>query len=163
MMDKNGKIKGKISIIDLFVIILAAVLVVGIAVRYGAKATTAVKSSEEFECVLKVNGVRAFTVNALEKKGVITDKKSEIEIGEIIDVEVKDAEFQSTTADGRIVTSNLPDKYNCKVTIRAKGKVSEDAYVMDDSNELSVGRYMDIISKYVRTSGEIMSVEMVEK
>lgn len=161
-MDKNGKINGRFSIIDLFVIILAAVLVVGIAVRYGAKATTAVKSSEEFECVLNVNNVRSYTVKALEKKGVITDKKSEVELGEIIAVEVKDAEFQSTTADGRIVMTNLPDRYNCKVTIRAKGKVSEDAYVMNDSNELSVGRNMDIFSKYVRTSGEIMKVEMIK-
>lgn len=161
-MDKNGKIKGKFSIIDLFVIILAAVLVAGIAVRYGAKATTAVQSSEEFECVLKVTNVRDFTVKALEKKGVITDKKSEVELGEIIDVEVEDAEFQSTTADGRIITSELPDRYNCKVTIRANGKVSEDAYVMNDSNELSVGRNMDIFSKYVKTSGEIISVDIIK-
>lgn len=161
-MDKNGKIKGKFSIIDLFVIILAAVLVAGIAVRYGAKATTAVQSSEEFECVLKVTNVRDFTVKALEKKGVITDKKSEVELGEIIDVEVEDAEFQSTTADGRIITSELPNRYNCKVTIRANGKVSEDAYVMNDSNELSVGRNMDIFSKYVKTSGEIISVDIIK-
>lgn len=161
-MDKNGKIKGKFSIIDLFVIILAAVLVAGIAVRYGAKATTAVQSSEEFECVLKVTNVRDFTVKALEKKGVITDKKSEVELGEIIDVEVEDAEFQSTTADGRIITTELPDRYNCKVTIRANGKVSEDAYVMNDSNELSVGRNMDIFSKYVKTSGEIISVDIIK-
>ena len=161
-MDKNGKIKGKFSIIALFVIILAAVLAAGIAVRYGAKATTAVQSSEEFECVLKVTNVRDFTVKALEKKGVITDKKSEVELGEIIDVEVEDAEFQSTTADGRIITSELPDRYNCKVTIRANGKVSEDAYVMNDSNELSVGRNMDIFSKYVRTSGEIISVDIIK-
>ena len=162
-MDKYGKIKGKFSIIDLFVIILAVVLIAGIAVRYGSKATTAVRSSEEFECVLKVTNVREFTVTALEKKGVITDKKSEVEIGEIIDVEVNDAEFQSTTADGKIITTTLPDRYNCMVTIRAKGKVSDDAYVMPDSNELSVGRNMEIYSKYVKTSGEIMSVEMIEK
>ena len=162
-MDKNGKIKGKFSIIDLFVIILAVVLVAGIAVRYGAKATTAVQSSEEFECVIEVNNVRDFTVKALEKKGVITDKKSEVEVGEIISVEREQAEFQSTTADGKIIDTVLPDRYNCRVTIRAHGKVSEDAYVMNDSNELSVGRNMDIFSKYVKTSGEIMSVNMVEK
>ena len=161
-MDKNGKIKGKLSIIDLCVIILVIIVAAGIAVRYGAKATTAVKSSEEFVCTLKVNNVRDFTVKALEKKGKITDKKSEVELGEITDVQVEPAEFQSTTADGRIIMTELPDRYNCTVTIRAKGKVSEDAYVMNDSNELSVGRNMDIFSKYVKTSGEINSVEMVK-
>lgn len=161
-MDKNGKIFGKISIIDLFVIILAAAVVIGIGIRYGSKITTAVKSSEEFECTIKVSNVREFTVDALEQKGVITDKKSEIELGEIIFVESEPAEFESTTADGRIINTTLPERYNCTVTIRAKGKVSDEAYIMDDSNELSVGRTMDIYSKYVKTSGEIKSVKVIE-
>lgn len=160
-MDKNGKIKGKFSIIDLFVILLAVVIIVGIGIRYGAKATTAVKSSETFECRIEVANVRDFTVKALEKGGVITDKKSEVVIGEIVDVTTEKADFQSTTADGRIVETILPDRYNCMVTIRAKGKVSDDAYIMDDSNELSVGRNIDIFSKYVKTSGDIKSVKMI--
>ena len=162
-MDKNGRIKGKFSIIDLLVIILAAVLVIGIGVRYGSKATKAVMSSEEFECVLEVNNVREYTVKALEKKGKLTDKKSEVEIGEIISVEKEKADFISTKADGSVVETELPNRYNCKVTIRAKGKVSEDAYVMEDSNELSVGRNMEVFTKYVKTSGEIKSVNMLGK
>jgi len=162
-MDKNGKIKGKFSIIDLLVILLAIVLVIGIGVRYGAKATKAVMSSEEFECVLEVSNVRDYTVKALEKKGKLTDKKSEVEIGEIISVEKEKADFISTKADGSVVETELPNRYNCKVTIKAKGKVSEDAYVMADSNELSVGRNMEMFTKYVKTSGEIKSVKMLGK
>lgn len=159
MIDKNGKIGGKLSIIDLAVIILVVVIAAGITIRYSAKATTAVTSSEQFNCVVKVNNVREYTVDALKKGGVITDKKSEKVLGEIKGVEVEQAVFQSTTADGRIVQSELPDRYCCLVTIEAKGKESEDGYIMDDSNELSVGREMEIYSKYVKTTGEIKSVE----
>lgn len=162
-MDKNGKIFGKISIIDLFAIILVLAVVIGIGVRYGAKATTAVQSSEKFECVIEVANVREFTVKALEKGGVITDKKSEIELGEIVSVETEPALFQSTTADGRIIETELPERYNCIVTIVANGKVSDDAYIMDDSNELSVGRNIELYSKYVKTSGDIKSVKMIEE
>ncbi len=162
-MDKNGKIFGKISIIDVFAIILVLAVVIGIGVRYGAKATMAVQSSEQFECVVEVANVREFTVKALEKGGIITDKKSEIELGEIISVETQQADFQSTTADGRIITTMLPERYNCIVKIKANGKVSDDAYIMDDSNELSVGRTIELYSKYVKTSGEIKSVKMLEK
>ena len=163
MLDKNGKIGGKVSIIDLAVLLLVIVVAGGIVFRYGSSATTAVKSSENFECVLKVSNVRQFTVDALNKKGVITDKNSTKTLGEIKNVEVEEARFQSTTADGKIVETVLPDRYTCYVTIEASGKESEDGYIMDDSNELSVGRNMDIYSKYVRTSGEIKSVEKIEK
>ena len=161
-MDKNGKIAGKISIIDLGVIILIIAAVIGLCVRFMSSTTTAVTSNETFRYVVKINSVRKFTVDALQKRGITTDKKSEMTLGEITDVQVGEAKMQSTTADGRIEWSNLPDRYTCMVTIEAEGRESEDGYILDDTTELSVGRTVDIVTKYVKTTGEIISVEVLE-
>ena len=74
-MDKNGKIGGKVSIIDILVVVLVVAVIVGIVARYGSSVTGAVKSNKQFEYVLKVESVRQYTVDALEKKGKVTDKK----------------------------------------------------------------------------------------
>ena len=161
-MDKNGKIGGKVSIIDILVIILIIVVIGGIAVRYGSGITTAVESDKQFEYVLKVENVREYTVKALERKGNVTDKKSEKNLGEIVDVKVEDATLQSTTAEGKIKNPKLPDRYTCYVTIRATGKESDNNYILEDSTELSVGRNIDLYSKYVKTTGDIQSVKVVE-
>ncbi len=161
-MDKNGKIGGKVSIIDILVIILIIVVIGGIAVRYGSGITTAVESDKQFEYVLKVENVREYTVEALKRKGNVTDKKSEKNLGEIVDVKVEDATLQSTTAEGKIANPKLPDRYTCYVTIRATGKESENNYILEDSTELSVGRNIDLYSKYVKTTGDIQSVKVVE-
>lgn len=162
-MDKNGKIGGKLSIIDLGVILLIIAAVIGLCIRFMSGTTTAVTSDETFRYVVKVNSVREFTVKALQKGGITTDKHSEMDLGEITNVEVGDAKMQSTTADGRIEWSNLPDRYTCMVTIVADGRESEDGYILDDTTELSVGRSVDIITKYVKTSGEIISVEVLDE
>lgn len=161
-MDKNGKIFGKISIVDICVIILVVIVAVGIAVRYGSSITTAVESDKQFEYVLKVESVREYTVNALQKMGKVTDKKSEKDLGEIVDVQVENATLQSTTASGKITNPELPDRYTCLVTIRATGKESDNNYILEDSTELSVGRNIELYSKYVKTSGDIQSVKVVE-
>ena len=161
-MDKNGNIKGKFNIIDIIVLILIAAVIVGITVRYGSSVTTAVKSDEEFEYVVEVESVRDFTIKALEKKGKVTDKNSTLDLGEIVDVEVEPTEYRSTTADGRIVFAEQPKRYNARVTIRTRGKESDNSYITEDSNELSVGRTTEIFSKYVHTTGKIMSVEKTE-
>ena len=75
-MDKNGKIGGKVSIIDILVVVLVVAVIVGIVARYGSSVTGAVKSNKQFEYVLKVESVRQYTVDALEKKGKVTDKKT---------------------------------------------------------------------------------------
>lgn len=161
-MDKNGKIRGKVSIIDIGVILIILAAIVGLCIRFMSGTTVAVTSNETFRYTVKVSSVREYTVNALEKKGILTDKNSEMELGEITQVETQDAKMQSTRADGKIEWSNLPDRYTCIITIEAQGRESEDGYILDDTTELSVGRSVEIITKYVKTSGEIMSVEVVK-
>ena len=161
-MDKNGKIGGKISIIDIGVIVLIIAAAIGLVIRFTSGTTTAVTSNETFRYVVKVNMVREYTVNALQTRGITTDKKAEMVLGEIKDVKVEDSKIQSTTASGKIEWSNPPDKYTCDVTIEAEGRESEDGYILDDTTELSVGRSVDIITKNVKTSGEIISVDVVE-
>lgn len=161
-MDKNGKIAGKVSIIDILVIVLVIAVIAGIAARYGSKITAAVRSSEKFEYTLRVENVRKYTIDAIEKKGRVTDKHSEKNLGEIVDVRYEEATQQSTTANGHMVNPVVPDRYTCYVTIQAVGRESDDNYVLDDSTELSVGRTVDLYSKYVKTSGTIESVKVIE-
>lgn len=161
-MTKDGKIKGKFNIIDLLVILLIIAVIVGIAVRFGSSVTTAVKSDEEFEYVVKVESVRKYTIDALEKKGKLSDKKATVDLGEIVSVEYEPATFLSQKANGEVVKAEQPERYTAYVTIKTKGKESDNSYIMADSNELSVGRSTEIFSKYVHTSGTIMSVEKLD-
>lgn len=161
-VDKNGRIKGKVSIIDILVILLVVLVIVGVGARYGSKITESVKTDKQFEYVLRIENVREYTVNALEKKGYVTDKKSEKNLGEIVDVSVENATSQSITASGQITNPELPNRYTCYVTIRATGQESEDNYILADSTELSVGRNIELFSKYIKTSGDIMSVKVIE-
>ena len=43
-MDKNGKIGGKVSIIDILVVVLVVAVIVGFVARYGWSVTGSVKS-----------------------------------------------------------------------------------------------------------------------
>lgn len=158
-MNKDGKIKGKFNIIDILAIVLVLVVIAGIVWRFGSSVTTAVQSDSEFTYVVKVEGVRDYTIKALEKGGHVTDKNSTMDLGEIVDVSVMPATTVSETADGNVISTELPDRYSALVTIKTYGKESDNSYIAADSNELSVGRTTNIFSKYVHTSGIIMSVE----
>lgn len=158
ILDKNGNIGGKISIVDAAAVLLVIAVIAGICVRYGSKLTTAIESSERFEYVVKVQNVRSYTADALKKGGNLTDKNSQKVLGEIKDVRVEDAYESKETADGRIVEAKLPEKVTCYVTIEALGKESDDVYIMEDSTELSVGKTVDLYTQYCKTSGVIKEV-----
>ncbi len=162
-MTKDGKIKGKFNVIDLLAILLVVVVIAGIAMRFGTGVTDAVQSDEEFIYTMRVEGVRDYTIRALEKGGKVTDKKSTMDLGEILSVEASPAVTDSERADGTMIKTELPDRYTALVTIKTYGKESANSYIIADSNELSVGRNTELFTKYAHTSGKIMSVEKVEK
>ena len=108
---------------------------------------------------VKVSAVKNFTVKALEEKGKVTDKKSELDLGEILDVKTEPARVQRERADGKYVKAEQPERYDVTLTIKTRGKEAENSYITADSNELSVGRSIDIFTKYVHTTGKIMSVK----
>lgn len=164
-MNKDGKIKGKFNIIDILVIVLIIAVIAGLAVRYGSRITSAVKSDEEFEYVVRVQSVRMYTIDALKEtkdtESKLSDKKGTVDLGKITNVEYEPATVISEKADGTIVDAPQEDRYTAYVTIRTRGKESDNSYITADSNELSVGRSTEIYSKYVHTSGLIMEVNKI--
>ena len=161
-MNKNGNIKGKFNIIDILVIVLIIAVIAGIALRYGSKITTAVKSDEEFSYVVRVQSVREYTIDALKETmktaSKLSDKKGTVDLGKIVNIDVKPATVISEKADGTIVEAPQDGRYTAYVTIETRGKEPDNSYITADSNELSVGRSTEIFSKYVHTSGLIMEV-----
>ena len=151
----------KINAIDIAVILLVIVAIVGFAVRFSSSATDSVTSDIKFRYVMRIDSVRSFTVDALEKKGVVTDEDSVINVGEIIDVVVEDNTVAATLMNGSVVSALVPERYTCYVTIEAMGRESEGKYILDDTTELAVGRTTDLVSKFVHTSGTIESIEII--
>lgn len=162
LLDKNGKIKGKFSIVDAAVIVLVLVVIAGICVRYSSVVTGAVKSSESFRYVVKVPSVRVYTLNALVVGDNVTDKQSSKVLGKIVDVKSETATHTATTADGRIIQAQIADRLDCYVTIEAEGKESNESYLLHDSTELSVGREVELYTERCKTTGEITFVEVIE-
>lgn len=162
MIDKNGKLFGKISIIDICFILALIAVAFGAYMRFSSGAGKIVTTPTKFEYVVKISNVREFTVNALEKKGLITDKKYETILGEIVDIKVEDTEMESVTSDGEIVDTILPERYTCYVTIQSDGKEGEKGYFNKINDEISIGKGFNIFTKYVSTTGSIESIDIIK-
>lgn len=152
----------KFNIIDVAVVLLVIVAILGFAVRFGSSATDSVNSKVKFRYTMQIDSVRSFTVDALRKKGVVTDEDSAISFGEIIDVQTDYATKVNSLSNGTVVSPKVPEKYTCLVTIEAIGSESDNKYLLEDTTELAVGRTTDLVTKYVHTSGIIKSVEIIK-
>ncbi|MDD6735520.1 MAG: DUF4330 domain-containing protein [Clostridiales bacterium] len=161
-LDKKGKIFGKISIIDLLVIIIFAVAAVGIGARFVTSAAKNAREKVHFSYVVEIDGVRKYTVDALNKKGLVTDLKSKSVLGEIKSVQSQPMKTQSVTSDGRMVFAEVPERYTVLVEVEGEGKESDSSYFVGNDVELSVGSTMSMTTKYANSSGKVKSIEKAE-
>ena len=125
MINRDGKLFGKVSIIDIVVVVLVIVLALGIYKMFVGGSSAVVTSSEKVECTFIIKNVRSYTADALAKKGPLYDKVSKEYIGEITDVKVEDGLYQVNMVDGSFKQAVPENRYNVFVTVEFSGKASE--------------------------------------
>ena len=145
-MDKNGKLFGKINIIDLAVILIVVLAIIGITIRFTSIAAENVNQKANFTYVVEIEDIRYYSVSALDKKGLATDKQGNV-IGEIIDVESEKFYKQLVNENGEPVKVFTPEKYVAKVTLKSEGKDTDSGYFVGENTELSVGSSITMYTK----------------
>ena len=158
-MYKDGKIFGKINIIDLSVILVIILLILGAWIKFGKFNS---KSNETYfktlEYDFRVNNVRNYTVNAFKIGDIVYDSQTGIDIGRIIKLDWKEAETYGEMIDGSVGSVRNPYRYDLFFTIATQGTVETDAYYANKTIELKVNSTKLIETKYVKASGTITDI-----
>ena len=144
MIDKNGKVFGKINIIDLLVLIalVAAIAVFGFAKLGGGKASLS-NDADEVEIVFYVEQVSDFVVNKINIGDKVCDADKNIYFGVVSNVEKGPAVLYNQTADGQLVVTDKQDYSSAYITVTAKGKMN-DYGAKFESTQYTVGHSLTI-------------------
>ena len=156
---KNGKLFGKISIIDIIAVVCIVVIAFGLYAKFTSK-SDAVTSSEktDIEFVYKVKSVRDYTVEGFEKGGPFFDKETKEYMGDITGVRSEPAVTEISMVDGTYKQVEVPDKFDVYVTVRVTGKYNSLGYYTNDNKFIGAGSTVNAWSKYTTTGGEIIDV-----
>ena len=163
MFKKDGKLFGKVSIIDIGAVILVVLLVCGVYIKFfGGQNRKVAASGENFKCVVMVQNVRNYTVDALAKGGSVFDSTTKEYIGEITGVTSEQGENKVSMADGSYKIVPVENRYNAYVTIEFSGKEGNDGYYTDTNKQISVGSTLNMNAKYAKCEGTVYSIEKAE-
>lgn len=158
---KNGKIFGKINIIDFFVLVLIVLLVIGAIMKFGKfNNKTEESSNQVLEYKFEVKNIREFTINAIESGDIVYDSQTGVNIGTIKNVEKRHAETYDVTDEGKTILVDNPYKYDMTLTIETPGTIEKDAYYANKTIELKMDSEKKIETKYVKTTGKVSEIDV---
>lgn len=150
----------KFNIIDILVVLIIIVFGIGIGIRFINGKT--IKNQKEITYVVEVENVKDFTLKALEKSDLLTDEKTGTVLGTILSVEENIYKKEEQTSSGELVSAEVPERYGCTVTIKATAKENEGKFMLDEKTEVVPGKEILVITKYVKTTGKVISVKTAE-
>ncbi|MBR2877813.1 MAG: DUF4330 domain-containing protein [Clostridia bacterium] len=141
IIDEKGRLFGKVSIVDIAVILFIVVVAVALVWRFaGMKDETAkvqdIKCS--YECI--VDNVRIESVNAVKNDiGKDVYDSQGRKIGTLVSAEEMPYETEIITDRGDIRLAEVPDKYSIKLTFEGTGRKANSGYVSGAGYEISIG------------------------
>ncbi|KAB3534165.1 DUF4330 domain-containing protein [Alkaliphilus pronyensis] len=160
LFDKEGRLFGKISWIDLMV--LFAVATMAIFLIYQGYMSSELKENAGQEQNVTVTvflpQLTSFQVEALEKGAGRLQRTGRNANIEVLDIEVEAAKEPVETGEGSIVLASIPDKFDAKVKVTGVGEVMTDRITIG-TIEIKVGTDLRLLTKYFEGVGVVFSIE----
>jgi len=125
MVDTSGKIKGKISIVDIVLVVAVALLVVGFIYRqWSPVIEQIIGANTPLTIVLEAEGHRHFTTDAISVGDVVFRMHERQPIGTVVDIELLPSLYYLHRTDGTAVLVQQEQRATIRITLEAVGSVS---------------------------------------
>ncbi|MEG1441204.1 MAG: DUF4330 domain-containing protein [Oscillospiraceae bacterium] len=159
LINKDGKFFGKISIIDVLVVLGILFIAAGLFVRFSGGGKAVIAPDEKIEYTLKVKGVREFTKEAIEEGGFITDATTKEEMGKVIKVESTPAKAELTLSDGKFVNVDVPEEFDMIITAEVDGKISDKGFYTKGNKFMAAGSSYTVNTKLATVGCFVESIK----
>ncbi|MDR1664197.1 MAG: DUF4330 domain-containing protein [Clostridiales bacterium] len=147
LIDEQGRLFGKLSIIDLVIVLAAAVLAIGfIYKRASGDVQQIVNASTSFYVTFKADWQRGFSVDALAEGDIFYEQYDGQPMGPAQRVDIEPARLIMPKADGTAVYAETEDRYAIYVTVACKGSVTETGYYINGHKKVAEGNELVIKS-----------------
>lgn len=164
LLDEKGRLFGKISIIDIGVLLLIAALLGGAYFKFFVvdKDNNAAKY-DTLEYKILVEEVRKQSVDAIEIGADIYHVKTDTPMGKIVNKEVLPATDQLTKADGTVVIAEKPGKFNVLVTIQVPGVESKYGFRANGRLDINREEQQVLDTRMIIMEAKIVDVKNLSK
>ena len=162
-MDKNGKLFGKISIIDLIVALLIILVAVGTVYRFASPNTAVDRGDARIYFTLRIDGVRDFTAVNYQEGLRVYDRHAGQFIGNINSVRTEPNYQLVALTDGSLIRTIRPGHATIYIEIAANGRLAPNAIYVEGTNEITTGSVMQIATKYVQVLSVVEDIRVVEQ
>ena len=160
IIDRNGRLFGKISVIDVLVIAVVLVMAAALFFKSNQTHTGTSVTSETITYQMVANGVRTYVADAVQVGDLMydQDRSSGGTLGKIVDIQVLPGTKLGEMNDGTAGMIPVEDGVDLLLTIEGSGILSEGRYLLNRVYDLGVNSARNYYTPYAQFTGTITAI-----
>ena len=162
IIDKNGRLFGKISIIDVVVILVVIALAAALGFKRNQTHTGTTVSNIPIVFQLRVSGERTYVTDAIRVGDHLydLDNRSNGPLGEIREIEVLPGPGlkQANLFDGTDEMIPVEDSVNVLLTVQGEGIISDNRYLLNRVYNLGVNTTRNYYTPYAQFTASVIAI-----
>lgn len=161
LIDHNGRLFGKISVIDVLVLAVVALMAVALSVKNTSTHAGTAVPEQTITYTLLVSSTRNYLADSIQVGDLLFDKdhSSGGSIGTITDIQILPATVTAELNDGSIKNVPAEDSVGLLLTIEGKGLSNDDgSYFLNRVYSLGVNSARNYYTKYALFTGVVTEI-----
>ncbi|MCL2577401.1 MAG: DUF4330 domain-containing protein [Defluviitaleaceae bacterium] len=157
MLDKKGRLFGKVSVVDLFAVVVIAAIIAVVYFNVGGRSHINPGTEQPVLITFFNPALHDFTANAVEIGAVVIDDVNETFLGRVVDVEIGESVSFMPDIHGIETASPMEGHSSVYITSRVNGRISDGAVVLG-GNVYGIGSEVIIWAGRAKTMLHISDV-----
>ena len=160
-IDNNGRLFGKISLIDVLAILVVAALGLALLVKENQPHTGSSVPTQTITYQVRVDGAPAYLRDSIHVGDQVYDLSYEsggAPLGEIVDIQESPGAKLAEFIDGTVDSAPIEGGYNLLLTIQGEGLVNEEGYFLNRVYSLGINASRTYYSKYAEFTTTVTAI-----
>lgn len=161
VIDNNGRLFGKISLIDVLAVLVVLALGAALYVKSNQPHTGASVPTQPITYQVRVDGAPAYLRDSIHVGDLVYDLNYEsggAPLGEIVDIQESSGSRLAEFIDGTVAPAPVEGGYNLLLTIEGEGLVNEEGWFLNRVYSLGVNASRTYYSKYAEFTTTVTAI-----
>ncbi|MGI6776488.1 MAG: DUF4330 domain-containing protein [Acetivibrionales bacterium] len=135
IVNKKGRLFGKVNVIDLFVMLVIIAVIAGVGYTYinRNKEASFSRNLEDIQVEFYQEEVNDFTAKSIKIGDPVRESVQNASFGRVTDIKIEEAVSWIKTGDGKNISAPKPGYSSVYITMEAKGIIGSNGVTIDNS------------------------------
>lgn len=135
LIDSKGKLFGKISVVDILIVVIIIGALAGVAYKLKkSNVVSPLAKSYTIQTVLYTDATTESSAKAIKEGDSVKDKVTGADLGKVTKIEIGPSVIYGVDAAGKVVVSQKPGYVSLKITVQGKGTYDSMGATFGSSN-----------------------------